>query len=51
MLMMAWSFGFDHLVLALGAGLPTALNIPNSLSKGMVLASDFLMLLACYWCS
>ena len=39
----AWSFGFDHLVLALGAGLPTALNIPNSLSKGMVQASDFLM--------
>ena len=43
MLMMPGLFGFDHLVLALGAGLPTALNIPNSLSKGMVQASDFLM--------
>ncbi|MEC8882107.1 MAG: FAD-dependent oxidoreductase [Pseudomonadota bacterium] len=39
----AWRWGFDHLVLALGAGLPSALNIPNGLAEGMVQASDFLM--------
>ena len=41
----AWRLGFDHLVLALGAGLPKALNIPNSLCRGMNQASDFLMML------
>lgn len=41
----AWRLGFDHLVLALGAGLPKALNIPNSLCNGMNQASDFLMML------
>jgi hypothetical protein len=38
-----WNWGFDHMVLAVGAGLPTALSIPNSLAPGMVQASDFLM--------
>lgn len=38
-----WAMGFHHLVLALGAGLPHALNIPNSLAKGMRSANDFLM--------
>ena len=38
-----WDMGFAHLVLALGAGLPKALNIPNSLAKGMRAANDFLM--------
>lgn len=38
-----WQMGFHHLVLALGAGLPHALNIPNSLAKGMRAANDFLM--------
>lgn len=41
----AWHLGFDHLVLALGAGLPQALNVPNSLAVGMRQASDFLMAL------
>ena len=39
----AWRLGFDHLALALGAGLPQALAIPNSLAKGMCQANDFLM--------
>ena len=39
----AWKLGFSHLVLALGAGLPKALNVSNSLAKGMHQASDFLM--------
>lgn len=38
-----WDMGFQHLVLALGAGLPHALNIPQSLAKGMRSANDFLM--------
>jgi NADPH-dependent glutamate synthase beta subunit-like oxidoreductase len=41
----AWSLGFDHLALALGAGLPSALNIPNSMAPGMRQANDFLMAL------
>lgn len=41
----AWELGFDHFVLATGAGLPKALNVPNSLAKGMFQASDFLMAL------
>lgn len=41
----AWRLGFDHLVLATGAGLPKALNIPGSLAPGMRQASDFLMAL------
>jgi len=38
-----WPMGFDHLCLALGAGLPKELRIPNSLAIGMRQASDFLM--------
>ncbi len=40
-----WELGFDHLALAVGAGLPRELNIPNSLAKGMRQANDFLMAL------
>ena len=40
-----WPMGFDHLCLALGAGLPKELHIPNSLAIGMRQASDFLMCL------
>lgn len=41
----AWEMGFDHFVIAVGAGLPKALNIPNSLQPGMRQANDFLMAL------
>jgi len=41
----AWEMGFDHFVLAVGAGLPKALNIPGSLAPGMRQANDFLMAL------
>ncbi len=41
----AWSMGFDHLAIAVGAGLPKELNIPNSLAPGMRQANDFLMAL------
>lgn len=40
-----WSLGFDHLALAVGAGLPKELSIPNSLAPGMRHATDFLMAL------
>jgi NADPH-dependent glutamate synthase beta subunit-like oxidoreductase/NAD(P)H-flavin reductase len=40
-----FELGFDHLALALGAGLPQAINIPNSLAPGMRQAVDFLMAL------
>lgn len=40
-----WRLGFDHLALAVGAGLPKELSIPNSLAPGMRQASDFLMAL------
>ncbi len=39
----AFEMGFDHVSLAVGAGLPRVLNIENSLAKGMRQASDFLM--------
>ncbi|MFN7039257.1 MAG: FAD-dependent oxidoreductase [Alphaproteobacteria bacterium] len=39
----AFNLGFDHIALALGAGAPTILNIPNSMSRGVRAASDFLM--------
>ena len=35
--------GFDHLSLAVGAGLPKALDIPGSMAPGMMQANDFLM--------
>lgn len=41
----AWELGFDHLVIAVGAGLPQALPIPGSLAVGMRQANDFLMAL------
>ncbi len=41
----AWEMGFDHFALAVGAGLPKALSIPNSLAPGMRQANDFLMAL------
>ncbi len=41
----AFKMGFDHFVLAVGAGLPKALPIPGSLAPGMRQANDFLMAL------
>lgn len=41
----AWTLGFDHLALAVGAGLPRELRIENSLAPGMRQANDFLMAL------
>ncbi|MCW5584337.1 MAG: FAD-dependent oxidoreductase, partial [Gammaproteobacteria bacterium] len=41
----AWEMGFDHFVVAVGAGLPKALFIPGSLAPGMRQANDFLMAL------
>jgi len=41
----AWMLGFDHFVVAVGAGLPKALRIPGSLAPGMRQANDFLMAL------
>jgi len=39
----AWQLGFDHVAIAVGAGLPQALPIPHSLARGMRQANDFLM--------
>lgn len=41
----AWTLGFDHLAVAVGAGLPRELSIPHSLAPGMRQANDFLMAL------
>jgi len=41
----AWKLGFDHVAIAVGAGLPKELPIPGSLAKGMRAANDFLMAL------
>lgn len=41
----AWDMGFDHFVVAVGAGLPKALAIPGSMAPGMRQANDFLMAL------
>ena len=41
----AWHLGFDHFVVAVGAGLPKALPIPHSMAPGMRQANDFLMAL------
>jgi len=41
----AWELGFDHVAIAVGAGLPQALPIENSLAIGMRQANDFLMAL------
>ncbi|MEN9314756.1 MAG: hypothetical protein RIS35_1149, partial [Pseudomonadota bacterium] len=39
----AFELGFDHVALAMGAGRPTMLDIPNGLARGVRSASDFLM--------
>ena len=41
----AFEMGFDHVALAIGAGRPTVLPIPNGLARGVRAASDFLMAL------
>ncbi len=41
----AWAHGFNHITIAVGAGLPKELHIPNSLAPGMRQANDFLMAL------
>ncbi|MFN0040884.1 MAG: FAD-dependent oxidoreductase [Burkholderiales bacterium] len=41
----AFAMGFDHVLLAAGAGRPTVLDIPNGLAPGVRTASDFLMAL------
>ena len=41
----AFDRGFDHVALALGAGRPTVLPLPNGLARGVRAASDFLMAL------
>jgi NADPH-dependent glutamate synthase beta subunit-like oxidoreductase/NAD(P)H-flavin reductase len=41
----AFRLGFDHIALAMGAGRPTVLDIPNGLARGVRTASDFLMAL------
>jgi NADPH-dependent glutamate synthase beta subunit-like oxidoreductase/NAD(P)H-flavin reductase len=39
----AFAMGFDHVALAMGAGKPTVLDMPNGLVRGVRTASDFLM--------
>nr|MCH9753540.1 FAD-dependent oxidoreductase [Alphaproteobacteria bacterium] len=39
----AFDLGFDHIALAIGAGKPNVLDVPNALSIGVRSASDFLM--------
>ncbi|MFP6731687.1 MAG: FAD-dependent oxidoreductase [Alphaproteobacteria bacterium] len=41
----SFDLGFDHIALAVGAGKPTVLPIPNGLARGVRAASDFLMAL------
>src|SRR3954467_13854468 len=41
----AAALGFDHVALAMGAGKPTVLDMPNGLVRGVRTASDFLMAL------
>jgi NADPH-dependent glutamate synthase beta subunit-like oxidoreductase/NAD(P)H-flavin reductase len=41
----AWELGFDHMAIAVGAGLPKELHIPGSMAPGMRQANDFLMAL------
>ncbi|PIQ43737.1 MAG: pyridine nucleotide-disulfide oxidoreductase, partial [Gammaproteobacteria bacterium CG12_big_fil_rev_8_21_14_0_65_46_12] len=40
-----YAMGFDHVSIAVGAGLPKALPIPGSMAPGMRQANDFLMAL------
>ena len=39
----AFNMGFDHIALAIGAGRPNILSVPNALALGVRTASDFLM--------
>ncbi len=41
----AWTLGFDHVALCMGAGRPTVIDMPNGLARGVRQASDFLMAL------
>src|SRR5262245_5088729 len=41
----AWSYGFDHVAIATGAGRPTIIDMKNNLIRGIRKASDFLMAL------
>ncbi|MDQ3712231.1 MAG: FAD-dependent oxidoreductase [Acidobacteriota bacterium] len=41
----AWTFGFDHIAIATGAGRPTIVKMKNNLIRGIRQASDFLMAL------
>jgi NADPH-dependent glutamate synthase beta subunit-like oxidoreductase/NAD(P)H-flavin reductase len=41
----AWILGFDHLSVAVGAGLPREIHVPHSMAPGMRQANDFLMAL------
>ncbi|MEM7654180.1 MAG: FAD-dependent oxidoreductase, partial [Pseudomonadota bacterium] len=41
----AFEAGFDHVALAMGAGRPTIIDMPNGLAPGVRQASDFLMAL------
>ncbi|MDA0654277.1 MAG: FAD-dependent oxidoreductase, partial [Proteobacteria bacterium] len=41
----AFAAGFDHVALAMGAGKPTVLPLPNGVARGVRAASDFLMAL------
>jgi NAD(P)H-flavin reductase len=40
-----WTYGFDHVAMATGAGRPTVIDIKNNLIRGIRKASDFLMAL------
>ncbi|MDD3652458.1 FAD-dependent oxidoreductase, partial [Immundisolibacter sp.] len=39
----AFELGFDHVALAMGAGRPRFVDVPNGLARGVRQASDFLM--------
>jgi len=41
----AFQLGFDHIALAMGAGKPTTISMPNAVARGVRAASDFLMAL------
>ena len=39
----AWTMGFDHVALCMGAGRPTVIDMPGGLARGVRQASDLLM--------
>src|ERR1019366_8595057 len=41
----AWTYGFDHVAMATGAGRPRVIDMKNNLIRGIRKASDFLMAL------